>query len=400
MKIAILTSGILPLPATQGGAVETLTDFVLAYNERHQLHDITVYSIADAATSHHPALQSRANHYHYIDTTSLVARLRKTIYRLTHRQEYYHYTMQYFLHQALKHLRRQHFDLVVIENRPGFALQLAQATQARLVYHLHNDFLNRHVAHAQELYRLADKILTVSDYIARRVRTITPNDAKCVTVHNGIDLDAFSPSHASGPSRRQLGLADDDFVVVFSGRITPEKGILPLIRAMKQASNAEPRLRLLVMGSSFYANAHDAANPFIALLKEEASELQERIVFTGYVPHAQMPGHLRLANCAVVPSVWEEPFGLTCLEAMAMGLPVITTRRGGIGEIASPANAIIIDAPDEPALTTSLSQAMLHLSAHPDECRLMGQAALQRARQFSQEHFAQAFFAALPQPRS
>ena len=45
MKIAILTSGILPVPAVLGGAVENLIDFYLEYNERHQLHDITIYII-------------------------------------------------------------------------------------------------------------------------------------------------------------------------------------------------------------------------------------------------------------------------------------------------------------------------------------------------------------------
>ena len=45
MRIAILTSGILPVPAVQGGAVENLVDFYLEYNDRHRLHDITVYSI-------------------------------------------------------------------------------------------------------------------------------------------------------------------------------------------------------------------------------------------------------------------------------------------------------------------------------------------------------------------
>ena len=45
MKIAIITSGILPVPAVQGGAVENLTDYYLEYNEQHCLHDITVYSV-------------------------------------------------------------------------------------------------------------------------------------------------------------------------------------------------------------------------------------------------------------------------------------------------------------------------------------------------------------------
>lgn len=67
MKIAILTSGILPVPAVRGGAVENLIDFYLEYNDQHRLHDITIYSVADPGTRNHPALQSKVNHYYYID---------------------------------------------------------------------------------------------------------------------------------------------------------------------------------------------------------------------------------------------------------------------------------------------------------------------------------------------
>lgn len=63
MKIAILTSGILPVPAVQGGAVENLMDFYLDYNDKYRLHDITVYSIWHSNIESHPALQSEVNHY-------------------------------------------------------------------------------------------------------------------------------------------------------------------------------------------------------------------------------------------------------------------------------------------------------------------------------------------------
>ena len=58
MKIAILTSGILPVPAVQGGAVENLIDFYMEYNNLHQLHDITVYSIWDKGVESNPILKS------------------------------------------------------------------------------------------------------------------------------------------------------------------------------------------------------------------------------------------------------------------------------------------------------------------------------------------------------
>ena len=70
MKLAILTCGILPIPAVQGGAVENLIDFYLDYNNIHKLHDITVYSPWDDRLANHPALKSDVNHYIFIDVTS------------------------------------------------------------------------------------------------------------------------------------------------------------------------------------------------------------------------------------------------------------------------------------------------------------------------------------------
>ena len=66
---------MLPIPAVQGGAVENLTDFYLEYNDKHHLHDITIYSPWNPKVSNHPALSSNANHYIYIDVTSLKARI-------------------------------------------------------------------------------------------------------------------------------------------------------------------------------------------------------------------------------------------------------------------------------------------------------------------------------------
>ena len=63
MKIAILTSGILPIPAVQSGAVENLVDVLLAYNDKHRLHDITIFSIYHPDVESHSAIRSDINHY-------------------------------------------------------------------------------------------------------------------------------------------------------------------------------------------------------------------------------------------------------------------------------------------------------------------------------------------------
>ena len=87
MKLAVLTCGMLPIPAVQGGAVENLIDFYLDYNNRKKLHDITVYSPWDAKVKNHPALFSEVNHYVYIDVSSFKARVARRLYGYFHHNE-------------------------------------------------------------------------------------------------------------------------------------------------------------------------------------------------------------------------------------------------------------------------------------------------------------------------
>ena len=389
MRIAILTSGILPVPAVQGGAVETRVDYLLDYNNLHLLHDITAYSVYHPAVEGHLALQSNVNHYVYIDTRSLMARIRKRIHGLTHKDTYYHYSIDYFFQQALNMLKKQQYDCIIAANRPGYGLRLRELTNAKIVYLLGNDFLNNKVPHSRTLYQAASLIVANAHFIKHRVQTCNPTDTKCVTVYNGIDLIPFTIPPTI--TRTSLGYDKDDFILAFSGRLTPEKGIAELIEAMKLVKD-EPRIKLLVMGSSFYENGSND-NPFINKLKKSAKEISDRILFTGYVKHAMMADYLRLADVAVIPSVWEEPFGLTVVEGMAAGLPIITTNRGGIPELVTKDNAIITEVNE--AFTKQLAQAIRHLYLHPKACRSMGEVSLQLSKRFSKDIYAKNFFQVL-----
>ena len=80
MKIAILTSGIMPVPAVQGGAVENLIDFYLEYNHQYQLHNITVFSIWHPDVRNHSDKESEANHYQYIKQNGILAKINKYFY--------------------------------------------------------------------------------------------------------------------------------------------------------------------------------------------------------------------------------------------------------------------------------------------------------------------------------
>ena len=111
MKLAILTCGMLPIPAVQGGAVENLIDFYLEYNNHKKLHDITVFSPWNAKVEIHPALVSEVNHYVYIDTTSLKARIIRKIYQYIHfSSDYYNYFIEYYFENRDQLLQFAHLQ--------------------------------------------------------------------------------------------------------------------------------------------------------------------------------------------------------------------------------------------------------------------------------------------------
>lgn len=391
MKIAILTSGILPVPAVQGGAVENFLDFFLEYNNQQKLHDITVYSVYHPDVENHTALESSVNHYYYIDVTSFISKIRKHIFAYFHKDIHYHYSIEYYLHQAMRHISKSDYDVILLNNRPGYAETIAGKTSSKLVYNLYNDKLNYQTRNYQLIYDAATLIISTSNYITNRVKTINDYANKCITIYSGIELQKFNREIPSKVKREDINLASDDFVMMFSGRVTQEKGIMELIEAMNMLEDY-PHIKLLVIGSSFYGNS-DNKNDFAKALIAKAAPLKDRIIFTGFIPYSEIPGYLRIADVAVIPSVWDDPFPTTVLEAQAMGLPIISTLRGGIPEEVTEENAILLSTDEY--FVENLSTAILDLHEHPEKRKAMGEASLERSKLFSKERYAREFFDAI-----
>lgn len=390
MKIAILTSGILPVPAVKGGAVENLIDMYLEYNDREKSHDITIFSIRDKGTGGHPVLLSDVNHYEYIDMDSPWAKLRKWVYAKMHKKGYYHYSIEYFFQKAYRRMRKKHYDMILIENRPGFALKLPNDSGSKVVVHLHNDFLNAETPFGKNIYKRVDTIICVSEFIRGKVRSVYDDDNKCMTVLNGINLEAFRQPKVT-VCREDYGLKTKDFILVFSGRVIPEKGIREVILAMNELKEHKD-IKLLVVGGSFYGN-EGRKSPFTKELIKLSWDVRSQIVFTGFRPYKEIPALLSIADVAILPSIWKEPLGLTCIEAMAMGLPIITTDKGGIPETVTSDCALILEVNE--TLPQRIANAILNLYKYPKKRKAMSEAALERIPYFSKERYAREFFEAL-----
>jgi glycosyltransferase involved in cell wall biosynthesis len=384
MRIAVITSGILPVPALLGGAVENLVDYYLEYNNQYKIHDITVYSISSSRTRE---IKDTVNvHYRYVDITSLWARIKRKLFVLTHTSKYYNSYIEYFLYEVVKFLKYETYDYIILENTPGFTIPISKVSNAKIIIHLHNDFLNHTSKLAKEICDVAHKVITVSNFIKSRVETIG-SKVPIVTVHNGIEVDKFYK--AESIDRATLGFSDSDFIVLYSGRIIPEKGVKELINAFSMLKEY-PSIKLLIMGGNFFGN-DNPNDSYINSLKKISKDLQNKIVFTGFVPYHRVSSYLKMADLAVVPSMWEEPFGLTCLEAISSGLPTIATDVGGIKEICVDCAVII----SKENIVHQLHKEILTLYNNPLIRKGMSMRGVEISKRFTKEKYAHSIFGLL-----
>lgn len=381
MRIAIITSGRLPVPATKGGAVETKLDYILDYNAEHHLHDITVYSVKPDKDIDK---NTRENHYVNITLDSFWAKVGKKIYHYLNKTPYYNDIAEYFLYHCIRHMKGRQFDCIIIANRPGFVLKLREKIGGKLVNQINNDYISPDSPKASAIKEASSLIITCSDFLNRQTSKVACQaNTPIVTVHNGIDIKRFA--EAKPIDRAILGMSKDDFIVFFSGRLTKEKGILELIQAIKQIKTI-PNLKLIIAGASFYGK-DSPQTPYIQELQREAEEIKEQVVFTGFVDYSEMPSYLKIADVAVVPSLWEEPFGLTVLEAMAAGLPLVATRCGGIPEVCEGVALLI----ERENISQNIVQAITHLYENPEEARLMARKAAEMSWHFDKTPFSEKY---------
>jgi glycosyltransferase involved in cell wall biosynthesis len=99
-----------------------------------------------------------------------------------------------------------------------------------------------------------------------------------------------------------------------------------------------------------------------------------------------MPSYLNLADIAVIPSIWDDPFPTTVLEAQAMALPLIVTNRGGIPEQIGTGNAIIV--PTGTQFVLKLSHAILQLFNNPEQRVAMSNSSLSNSKKYNKDRFS------------
>ncbi|HYV18044.1 MAG TPA: glycosyltransferase [Verrucomicrobiae bacterium] len=227
----------------------------------------------------------------------------------------------------------------------------------------HHRFVERVTA------RLSDRVLTCSEAVRRfAIERHGLSAGRVVTLANAIDVEAIpSGTEARARARALLGAAPEDRLVGTLGRLhEPKKGLKPFLSAAARVAAADQRVRFVLIGDG---PARQDLERFTASLG-----LGDRVRFAGERTDVELllPGF----DLLVQPSLWEG-FGLSALEGMAAGLPVVASRVGGVPEVIRDGVDGILVPPGDPV---RLAEAMTAILRDPDRAARLGASGRARAR--------------------
>jgi glycosyltransferase involved in cell wall biosynthesis len=201
----------------------------------------------------------------------------------------------------------------------------------------------------------------------------------------GFDPDEFWP--VSLDARQQLGLAREEFVLLQLGRMVPRKGVDNVIRATAILRHQyQMPVRLLVVGGNG-ETPDPVATPELGRLMAltDALGVNDAVTFVGQRHRDQLRYYYSTAD-VFVTTPWYEPFGITPLEAMACGTPVVGTAVGGIKTTVVEGETGYLVPPNDPE---ALAEKLAWLQRNPHVAQRMGWAGMRRAYQhFTWRHVA------------
>jgi glycosyltransferase involved in cell wall biosynthesis len=232
--------------------------------------------------------------------------------------------------QGVRHLQPDVITVYRTLDLP-FAAAVGRLTRAPVVLHLGEPPPKRlPFVIRRSLPRVAMTLAVSYDTAARWRTTALPADS-VVVVHTGIDMDVYAPSpeHERVATRRTLGIGPGDVMVLFAGRICPDKGLDVLMEAARLLARRLPGFRLVVAGGPTVGTDPAEAVRYQAELEARAGHLDVRWLGR----QRDIVSLIGSADVAVVPSVWPEPFPRSVIEPLACGVPVIAADVGGVREI-------------------------------------------------------------------
>lgn len=343
MNILMICTEKLPVPNIRGGAIQTYIDGVSGMLAEH--HRLTILGRSDPELP--PFQQVGAVTYVRVPSDGIFE-----IYAAN--------VLQYLSETS------EQYDVIHIFNRPRLVLPVRQAApHARIILSMHNDMFESHKINKQEAVgaiEQVERIVTISNYVGQRIAAQFPHaQPKVRTVYSGVDLARYAPWQESDAARqvreaiRQQHQLQGRKIILFVGRLSRNKGPHVLVRAMRHLSHADATL--VIVGGAWFSD--DRVSDYIAYVRALATRSPIPVVTTGYIAAQEVYQWFNAADVFVCTSIWNEPLARVHYEAMASGLPFLTTARGGNPEILTGDNGILIEDPEDPERYASALNSLL-----------------------------------------
>lgn len=362
MKIALICTEKLPVPPVAGGAIQLYIDGIVPYLSKR--HDITVYSIK------YPGLpdEETKDNVRYIRIPGKAG----AIYL-----------------ENLKSGLDCPYDLVHIFNRPLFLHGLSESfPDVKFSLSLHNEMFHHEKISNEAALKCIEKaefINTVSRYIANTVTQRFPSaERKTRVVYSGADPHKYHPcwTDEGAGIKQEMKIKhgiENCRVVLCVGRLSIKKGVHILIKAMEKVMAGYPDTALVIVGSKWYGS--NETDEYTAYVNSLSQKLPGPVVLTGFVPPSEIPGYYCMGDIFVCASQWNEPLARVHYEAMAAGLPIITTNRGGNAEVVNGhGNGVVIDEYNNP---DAMAGEISRLLDNPEEAVEMGM----KGRKLAEEEY-------------
>lgn len=350
-RILIVSPCNLPVPSVLGGAVETLMDNLIKENEESKMTKFTILSIYNKE-AYRKSKKYHNSEFIYVKKNKFIENIDNILNKIIsilkpskkNSESNIIWKLSILIYLYI-HLRKNDYDKVVLENQGYYTKiykfkKIRKKYQNKLYYHLHNVASNN----LDLKFLVNEKTLVISDFLKKDIlsRYQCEDKSNILILKNGIDCQKFTKEINDlelTKIRNKYGFKKNDIVICFVGRIVPEKGILEVLKAVREINNKN--IKLMIVGSIEFGKKR--TSEFENKIKNICLELNGRAIMTGFVSNDEMSLYYKMSDIAVLPSIWEEPAGLTMIESLICETPLITTNSGGITEYVNENMAIILE---------------------------------------------------------
>ena len=223
-------------------------------------------------------------------------------------------------------------QLLEIHNRPYLINQIAKVNEFPISLFIHNDPKtmkgSKSIRDRENILQKCAAVFCVSEYIKNLfLDGISFDNEKVHVLHNGVERNT-----KNFPKKQKE--------ILFVGRLVPEKGAHFYVKAVQVIANRYPKWRFGLIGSSRLGD-NQYTSPYADRVIREFNNVGSQAKFYGFKNQEFVQKKMRNSSIIVIPSLWEEPFGLVAAEAMSNGMAIIASKVGGIPEIINEGGILI-----------------------------------------------------------